>query len=321
MFALLGIMLNVIAPIMLVMGIGYVIGKRFDPDPRTLSVYLIYLFTPALVFKGIYETELTGGDIGKIALIVVGVALCMALIGTIVARVFRYTPKQEGALILTVILVNAANYGIPLNTFAFGQTAGTIAIVYYVFSAMVGNVLGVYFASMGSGNLKEAVKNVVSVPISYAAIIAFALNLADIELPLILRRSIIDIAAQASIPMMLGLLGLQLSRVKWRVSPAEEAEEEATLARDLRPVTLATSLRLLVAPCIAFILVSLLGMTGDTAKVAIIQSSMPTAVLASALATQFRSDARFVSAVTLVATLASIATLSVLILLLGGVTA
>ncbi|MEO1290956.1 MAG: hypothetical protein AAFV93_24735, partial [Chloroflexota bacterium] len=72
--ALLGIMLNVIAPIMLVMSIGYIIGKRFDPDPRSLSVFLIYLFTPALVFKGVYEADIGGALLG-----VTGVAVFYAI--------------------------------------------------------------------------------------------------------------------------------------------------------------------------------------------------------------------------------------------------
>lgn len=319
---LLQIMLDVIAPIMLVMGIAYVIGKRFDPDPRSLSVFLIYLFTPALVFSGIYTTELPTGDLVGVAVVVVGVAVVMMAIGYGSARTFSYTPRAESSLILTVILVNAANYGIPLNTFAFGELGGQVAIFYYVISALVGNVLGVFFASRGSVSAREAIANVFKVPIAYAAVIGLALNLGDVELPTIIQRSVIDIAAPASIPMMLALLGLQLSRVSLRPE-AESAEEksnteEPTLATNIRAVMLAAGLRLLIAPIVAVILATLVGLSGITFNVSVIQSSMPTAVLASALATQFGGDARYVSAVTLVATLASILSLSVLILLLGG---
>lgn len=319
---LLNIMLNVIGPVMLVMGIGYVIGKIYNPDPRSLSVYLIYLFTPALVFRGIYQTELPTGDLLSVGVVVIGVALVMMVLGFGIARLMGLSPRGESSLILTVILVNAANYGIPLNTFAFGDTGGNVAIVYYVISALVGNVLGVFFASRGSVSAREALMNVIKVPIAYAAVLGLILNMNDIELPLLVERSVIDIAAPASIPLMLALLGLQLSRVSFgkKDDSADEADDE-TLATDLRAVAVATGLRLVVAAGVAVGIAWSVGLDGIAFDVSVIQSSMPTAVLASALATQFGGDARFVSAVTLVTTLVSILSLSVLILLLGGTVA
>ena len=156
-------------------------------------------------------------------------------------------------------------------------------------------------------------RHVFKVPILYAALLGLLLNLLDIKLPLILERSILEIAANASIPMMLALLGLQLSRISFK----RQENGEATLATNAIAVGLAASLRLLIAPIIGFALASLFGLTGLTFKVAIVESAMPTAVLASALATQFGGDAKYVSMVTMVATLASVLTLSVLLLLLG----
>lgn len=307
--AIVEIMLDVIAPIFLVMGVAYIISKRFDPDPRALSVFLIYLFTPALVFRGIYTTELTGGEIGQISIVVVGVALAMTALGTVAARFLRKDrrqpePRREGALLLSIVLVNAANYGIPLNTFAFGEAGGNAAIVYYVVSALVGNVLGVFYASRGSVSVREAILNIFKVPIAYAAILGLLFNIYNIQIPLILERSVLDIAADGSIPAMLALLGVQLSRTQFQ--------------GQLRPIMAAVALRLVFAPFIALGLALLVSLQGISFNVAIIQSSMPTAVLASALATQFNSDAEYVSAVTLVSTLLSVITLSVLIFLLGG---
>lgn len=311
MLAILQIMLDVIAPIFLVMGIAFLIAKRFNPDPRSLSVFLIYLFTPALVFRGIYTTQLRGDEIGRIAIVVVLVALAMMAVGMIAGRLLRTDknkpdPKREGALVLTVVLVNAANYGIPLNSFAFGEAGQTAAIVYYVVAALVGNVVGVFFASRGSASIRGAALNVLKVPIAYAAIAGLIFNIYDIQLPTILERSFIQIAADASIPGMLALLGIQLARTRLRGK--------------VRPILVATGIRLLIAPLIALPIALLLGLQGVTFNVAIIQSSMPTAVLASALATQFGSDAEYVSAVTLVSTLLSILTLSALIAILSAIT-
>src|SRR5690606_11276755 len=115
-------------------------------------------------------------------------------------------------------------------------------------SAVIGNIFGVYFASRGSVSAKSAFSNDFKVPILYAAILGLVLNYYQVEIPLILRRSVIEIAAPASIPLMLGLLGLQLSRVSFN-TPSDEKDE--TLATNIPAVTIAAGLKLLVAPFIA----------------------------------------------------------------------
>jgi predicted permease len=315
MLELINIIINVIAPILLVMGIGYLIGKRFNPDPSTLSVYLIYLFTPSLVFKGVYETDLAGSELFALAGVVVGVAIGTIILAILIARFMRYDARGESALVLASLIVNAGNFGISLSKFAFGDAGGSIAIIYYIVNSMLANILGVYFASRGSLSVKDAALNVLKVPIAYAAILGLILNATNTRLPLILERSIIEIAADASIPLMLALLGLQLSRISFTTN----ADKEDTLAKNWPAVAIASSLRLLIAPIMGFGLATLFGLKGLTFNVTVLQSAMPTAVLAGALATQFGGDAKFVSMVTMVATLVSVLTLSVLLLMLGGV--
>lgn len=299
MSELLGIMLNVISPIFIIVGVAVLISRRFHPDPRGLSTFLVYLFIPSLAFTGITQSDLTGDNVPGLAAVAVIMSLTMALIGLAVARVARFDRKLESAFIISIILVNAANYGIPLNRFAFGPDGERQAIIYYVMSVMVGNALGVYFSSRGTATVKEAFLNVLKVPITFAAVAGLIVNLGGITVPLPVERAI-GILAQASVPGMLALLGLKLAEtsvrhIRWR------------------PVLLATGIRLAIAPLIAFPLAAVLGLTGVTFQVAIVESSMPTAVLANALATQFNSDTEFTSATTLVSTLASIVTLSVLI--------
>lgn len=301
-------MLTVIAPIFLIIGISWVISKRFKPEPQTLSSFLIYMFTPALVFRGIYQTEISGAEVGSIAIVILSVMGIMAGLGIAYSRLRGFEPRMEGAFVLSILLFNAANYGIPLNTFAFGPEGEQIAILIYVINTGIGNILGIFFASRGQGSIRDALVNILKVPITYAAIAGFIANMMrnsnpDFALPATLERAI-NIAAEGSIPGMLALLGLQLSRVQLRGR--------------IRPIFIAASLRLMVAPFIAVGLALLVGLTGVSFNVAVVQASMPTAVLASALATQFHSDAEFTSAVTFVSTLLSVITLSMIILLLKG---
>jgi malate permease and related proteins len=298
----------VVTPVLLVMGAAFFIGRKFKPDERTLSIFLIYLFTPSLVFRGMATMKLTGAEIGGIAGVAIGLALIMACIGLLVTRYAGWNRELGGAFIASIIMVNAANYGIPLNTFAFGEAGGERALAYYAVALIPGNILGIFFTSWGSVSVRQAIKNVVTVPITYAAIAGLAVNAGILIPPVPVMRAIVDIAANASIPVMLALLGLKLSQI------AVRHRKEI-----VRPLVMAVALRLVIAPFIALPLALLFGLTGITLKVAIAQSSMPTAVLVNVLASQFGSDTEFTSAVTLVSTLTSILTLSILLTILTGV--
>lgn len=298
MTSFLGVAYNVLAPIFLVIGLAVLVDRLFAPDPRAFSRAVIYLFSPCLVFDGIARSNLRAHELGLIVAVATVSSLVMALVGWGLARLFRFDRRLESAFILSIVLVNAGNYGLPLNEFAFGAAGLQRAIVYYVVTAVVANTLGVYLASRGAASVGRSLLNVLTVPLPYATALGFVVNMTAIQLPVPVAR-MVSLLAQAAVPCMLLILGLQLSRtsVKGRIGP----------------IALAAVTRLGIAPLVAFPLVMLLGLSGLAGQVSIIEASMPTAVMGGVLATEFGSDAEFTTAVILVSTLASIITLSVLL--------
>lgn len=302
MSELLSIMLNVLGPVFIIVALMIFIARRFNPDPRGLSTLLIYVFVPALAFDGIAQSDLRGDELLGIAGVAIGISIVMALVGLLLARVFRFDRRLESAFLISIILMNAANYGIPVNGFAFGPAGSERAIIYYVMSVMAGSVLGVYFASRGTASVQQAFLNVLKVPITHAAVLGILVNVGDVTLPEPLANAI-SILADAAVPGMLALLGLQLART--------------SLYARWGPILLASGTRLILGPLLAVPLALLLGLSGVSFQVAIVESAMPTAVMANALATEFDSDAEFTAAATLVSTVLSIITLTVLLSLLS----
>ena len=298
MTSFLAIIYNVLAPIFLVIGLAVLLDRRFALDPRVFSRVAIYLFSPCLVFSGIAHSDLKADELGLIVAMAVISAILMALIGWIQARLFHFGRKLSSAFVLSVVVINAGNYGLPLNEFAFGQAGFQRAIVFFVVTAITANTLGVYLASRGTASVRRSFLNVLTVPLPYATVLGFLINIKGVTLPLPLDRAV-TLLGQAAVPGMLIVLGLQLSRtsVKGRMGP----------------ILLATVTRLGVAPLIAFLLAAVLGVSGLTRQVTIVQASMSTAAMAGVLATEFGGDAEFTTAVVLVSTLASIISLSVLL--------
>jgi predicted permease len=103
---------------------------------------------------------------------------------------------------------------------------------------------------------------------------------------------------------MLIMLGVQISR---------------TTLQGRWGLTVGVSLtRLIGGALVGLFFATLLGLTGITRQVAIIEAAMPTAVMASVLATEFKGDAKLVSSIVLLSTLLSLITLPILIFLLTG---
>jgi hypothetical protein len=293
--------LNVIAPIMLVIGISALISRRFNLNAETLSTLILYLFIPALVIDGLSQLEVSGEEILSLAMMVMIFSTIMVAIGWSVSRTIGINRHTESAFIISVMLTNTANYGIPFNVFAFGEEARQFAILFYVGSTVVTNTFGIYFASRGSASIRESAINIFKIPLSYATFFGLFLNGTNSTLPLPIER-MIELLADAAIPGMLVLLGIQLSRLK--------------IDKNYGPVLAASTTRLLIGPLVAFPITLLLGMEGLIQKVSIVQAAMPTAVITAVLAAQFNSDVGFTTTVILVTTLASILTLSILITIL-----
>jgi hypothetical protein len=301
MLPILNIIYNIIAPIFIVVALAMLLGYRFSPDPRVFSRVIFYLFSPFLVVNSLAKSDLQANEIGLIAVMVLLFYLVMAVVSWSLARFFRFDRQLESAFMLSVVVINAGNYGLPLSEFAFGPAGLQRAVIFYVVTAVLANTFGVFLASRGAASIRQSLFNVLLVPLPYATAVGLLINLGHITLPLPLERAI-TLLSQATVPCMLVVLGLQLARVSAK--------------RQWRPVLLATAARLVVAPLIAFPLVALLGLSGVTRQVAIVQASMPTAVISTVLAAEFGADVEFTASVVLVSTLASMVTLTILLWLI-----
>lgn len=294
---------NIITPVFIVVGVAVILDRRLHIDPRPLSQLVVYLFTPFMVLDGIATSDLTGSETGQIVLVALGVSALTALAGWLIARAIRLDRRLIGVFVLSVTLINAGNYGIPLNQFAFGEAGESRAMIYFVITVAVSNTLGIFLASSGTVSARRALRNVLRVPLPYAVVLGFVLNTADVSLPVPLARAT-GVLGQAAIPAMLTVLGLQLSRASLRLDA-------------LRPALVAVGMRLAFSPIMALALVMLLDMSGVTRQVSLVQSAMPTAVIGGVLATEFggREDAEFVTSVILLSTVISMLTLSVVLAL------
>jgi predicted permease len=293
---------NNLLPILLLAAAGFLLGKFLSVDPRPLGRVIFYIFSPLLVFNLLTQTELPVermlvmiGYAISVMLVIGGIALLLGLL-------FRLPRPVLLAVVLTAMIGNNGNYGLPLIGFAFGQEAQAYASIYFVTSSMTAYTIGVLIASLGHMNLKQALLGLVKVPAVYAILLAVVFIQTGWTLPDPIQRTV-ALGAGGAVPAMLVLLGLELSRVEW--------------SRNIRALGIPAFVRLVIGPLIGFALAAAFGLKGAPRQAGITESGMPSAVTTTMIAAEYNLEPALVTAIVFINTILSPLTLTPLLVFLG----
>lgn len=289
---------EIVLPVFLIFFSGYWAQKRFQLDIRTVSVIALYVLSPVLIFRTFYVNKL---DHQFFYIVVVQLLLLVVLIfiTRIVCRLFHYDSISENALILTTAFMNSGNYGAPIILFAFGEKGFNDAVIIMILHALIMGVFGVYYASRGKSSMKEAILNIFRIPNIYAVGLGLVFQYAHIPIASSIMQAI-DLVGQASIPVVMLVLGMQLAMIRFK-------DFDRTL------ITIGTTIRLLLSPLLAWGIVCLLPVDPLLKNVIIVLAAMPSAATTLLYAVQYDSRPQLVSAITFVSTVLSFVTISILV--------
>jgi predicted permease len=290
-------------PILLVASIGFFLQRKLKVDPRPISQIIFYSLTPVLIFRLLIDTDIQAGEMGRMVLLSLITTICVGMVAWLIVKLLRLPIITSSAFVLTVIGMNAGNFGLSLNYFAFGEEALAWASIFFVTNSLFINSAGVYIATVGKLKPLNALKGLLKVPAVYTIPLAFIVRSIDFEIPLGIWRPI-ELLSSAAIPCMLLVLGMQIGNNGF--------------PKRLKLLSLSSALRLVVSPAIAFIFARALGFTGAAFQAGVTEAAVPTAVITSIIALEFDVDPSFVTGAILVSTLLSPVTLTPLLSLLGA---
>ena len=313
--SLLSIFATAILPTVSIAAVGFFLGRFRDVDPRSLNTITVYVLAPALVFHTLLTTTLGSETLVQIAVGVAAYHFAIILVAEGVGRAAGVSEPALSALVLTSAFPNAGNFGIPVSEFAFGPTGRSTAVLVVSVQNVLIFTLGVYIASRSGGTRGLAgVRRVLEIPLVYAVVAALALRYVGFVPPVeSTAMSTLKLVGDSSIPVMLLILGVQLSNTDYG----------ATLGQ----VGLATALTVGVAPFVGLGVAALVGFSDPTvARTFVLECAGPAAVTPVILVTEFGEGsvagvdvAEFVSTVVLVTTLVSVPAVTLVIALSGGI--
>ena len=249
-------LIDVIAPVFFVIGIGYYLGKK-NPEINTdfITTFAGNVGTPAMIFYTITTTGVTLSVFTEYfiyALIIIG---GFSLVGIIFLLLLK---KDFISELPPLILPNTGNMGIPICLFAYGTAGLGVASAIASVIILLHFTLGVLLAKK-SFSFEILIKNM---PI-YGIIVSVIFLYFEWDVPGYLENTTF-LLTYATIFLVLMSLGIALSRLKvvsW------------THASILGLV------RVIIGPLIGFGLIKFLDLNGFAAGVLLIQSCMPSAVL------------------------------------------
>ncbi|MEI4770125.1 AEC family transporter [Psychrobacillus sp. FJAT-51614] len=294
---------QVVAPILIMLGIGAALQLKFQFNLKALSNLITYCLMPAAVFVNIYETKVNASVMGEIVLYLLIFSICLMILGTVVSKLLKLNRNQAAIYKNSIVLINSGNYGIPVSQmlFAANPLGTSIQIIIVIFQNIITYTYGLYNLISSTKSGLDIIRDLLRLPLVHALIIGAVMNIWNIGIPMSLRIPL-DYLANAFISIALITLGAQLAQLDIKTI--------------FNKVILTSTIgRLVLGPMLAFGLIMLMNFDGVVAQSLFIASAFPTSRNSSTLALEYDIEPNLAAQIVLFSTVVSCITVTIVIYL------
>lgn len=253
---------------------GYFINRLnlFPQDASTaLNKFVIYISLPAMILLQIPKLTFSMETLIPI-IIAWSVMIISAIIVLIFSKVLDFSREVTGSLMLVTVLGNSSFLGIPILNAYMGESALPYVLVYdqlgtFLALATYGTFVASYYSSKSEMSFKIMTFKVLTFPPFLSLI--FALFLMGVEFNQTITK-VLSSFSSTIVPLALVAVGLQL---KLKLEKNE-----------IKPFIFGLTLKLIIAPIIAFGICYLFGWNNQASMVSIMEAGMAPMITAGAVA-------------------------------------
>ena len=255
---------EVLFPVFFIIGIGVFLGKKNPSfDTSFITTYSGNFGTPALVIFALTAGGVTF-DIFKEFFFY---ALILLTSFGIVGLVFLVLMKKDYIRELpTFILPNTGNMGIPICLFAYGELGMGIAAAISSLVVLLHFTLNIFLAKRAFD-----FQTIFKSPAFYAIIVTVLFLYFEQDVPQFVMNTVM-LLAYGMIVMILMSLGVALTQMK---------------VFSFKDAVITSTGRVIIGPIIGLAVIKLFDVSGVSAGVILIQSSMPSAILCYLVASMY----------------------------------
>ncbi|WP_148716989.1 AEC family transporter [Chitinolyticbacter meiyuanensis] len=274
--------LSIVAPILLIVLVGWLYGRYRKIDLTDLNRLNVELLSPLLVLAVWLERDVS---LAAYAPLLTATTLVVLGTGAIAWGVAQLAGYPWRAFVPAMMFTNTGNIGLPLMLLAFGAAAFPGVVAIFVLVTLLHFTLGVRLLNPGA-----SLSMLLRVPMVWALLLALVVQLSGWHPPasLLLPAKMLG---ETAIPLSLFALGVRLADfagVRWRVG---------AVGALLCP---------LVSLLLAWPLALLFGLDAGQRGVLLVFAALPPAVLNYLFAEQYRQHPDLVAAIVVAGTLAAL---------------
>lgn len=201
-FSLASRIFDIVFPVFAIVMLGFVYGKFRHQDMSAVNHILVDVIVPILIFVKLVEGDFS---IGKYVPLAIACALLILGTGAVLwPLVKKFSSTDPKTFVPPMIFSNATNVGIPLQIFAFGDSAMPAALILVLVFNLLHFSVGIYILDHGNkwyNTLKQ--------PILIASLAAIIFKSAGASIPDFASIPM-NMVADVCIPLMLFSLGMRL---------------------------------------------------------------------------------------------------------------
>jgi malonate transporter len=307
--------LLIVLPVFIIVAAGYAANRaRLFPDSGVdgLMTFTAKFAVPCLLFSAMYGLDLGGAFDPELLVSFYAAAVTCFAIGIFLSRkIWKRRPGESVAVGFNALFSNSVLIGIPIMTRAYGEEAlgpmFAIIAIHAPFCYTVG-ITAMEFSRRDGASVFATVKKVVKSISSNALALGLAggltLNFLDIALPDFFMDSV-DMMARAALPAALFGLGGALTRY--------------SLKAELGEASMVSILSTIAHPAIAYGLARhVFDLPEELVRAAVLTAAMPTGMNGYIFASSYGRAIGLSASAILLGTAASVGTISIWLIVLGG---
>ena len=265
--------LEVMIPVIVVAGLGYLYSLRYRTDLAAINAISVNVFLPALVFTVMSSQDFDLTRYPGLAIAAAAVFFGSGLIAWPIANFLKYDVRT---FVPPMMFNNCGNLGLPLALLAFGDSGLAPAIVLLIVTNLLYFSFGIYIVDQ-----QVHWRSVLLSPPILASVAGLVVSLWGVPVPTMIATPI-AMLGDALIPVMLFALGIRLVDVNlddWKIG---------LIAAVLCPLT---------ALVVALGIQPLLQLPDDQFRQLLLYCALPPAVLVYLVAEQYQQEPQKVAAI------------------------
>ncbi|MCH1521237.1 MAG: AEC family transporter [Arenicellales bacterium] len=265
--------LEVMIPVIVVAGLGYLYCLRYRTDLAAINAISVNVFLPALVFTVMSSQDFDLTRYPGLAIAAAAVFFGSGLIAWPIANFLKYDVRT---FVPPMMFNNCGNLGLPLALLAFGDSGLAPAIVLLIVTNLLYFSFGIYIVDQ-----QVHWRSVLLSPPILASVAGLVVSLWGVPVPTMIATPI-AMLGDALIPVMLFALGIRLVDVNlddWKIG---------LIAAVLCPLT---------ALVVALGIQPLLQLPDDQFRQLLLYCALPPAVLVYLVAEQYQQEPQKVAAI------------------------